>query len=73
MPYGKTPDGRPLQKQNAIDEGPILVVDDDLDIREILSETLADLGFHVLAAANGRDALTLVGDLEVGPSVILLI
>ena len=72
MPYGKTPDGRPLQKQNAIDEGPILVVDDDLDIREILSETLADLGFHVLAAANGRDALTLVGDLEVGPSVILL-
>ena len=52
--------------------GPILVVDDDLDIREILSETLGDLGFHVLAAANGRDALTLVDDSEVGPSVILL-
>ena len=72
MPYGKTPDGRQLHKQNAIYEGPILVIDDDLDIREILSETLADLGFDVVAAANGRDALTLVDDLEVGPSVILL-
>ena len=72
MPYGKTPDGRQPQKHDTIDDGPILVVDDDLDIREILSDTLGDLGFHVLAAANGRDALTLVGDLEVGPSVILL-
>ena len=72
MPYGKMLDERQPQKQNAIAEGPILVVDDDLDIREILSETLGDLGFHVLAAANGRAALTLVHDLEVGPSVILL-
>jgi CheY-like chemotaxis protein len=72
MPYAKTPDGRQRQTQHAIDERPILVVDDDLDIREILTETLGDLGFHVLAAANGRDALTLVDDLEVGPSVILL-
>jgi CheY-like chemotaxis protein len=72
MPYGKTPDARDMRRQSAIDEGPILVVDDDLDIREILSETLADLGFHVLAAANGRDALTLVHDLEVRPSAILL-
>jgi CheY-like chemotaxis protein len=72
MPYGKAPDGRQPRQQKAIYQGPILVVDDDLDIREILSDTLADLGFDVVAAANGRDALRLVDDLEVGPSVILL-
>jgi CheY-like chemotaxis protein len=50
--------------------GPVLLVDDDLDIREILPETLADLGFDVVTAANGLEALTMVG--QIRPSVILL-
>jgi CheY-like chemotaxis protein len=33
------------------------VVDDDAGIREALADLLADEGYHVLAAANGREAL----------------
>lgn len=51
---------------------PVLVVDDDLDIREALAETLEDHGFTVLTAANGMEALALVRRSEVNPSVILL-
>jgi CheY-like chemotaxis protein len=52
--------------------GPVLLVDDDLDIREILPETLTELGFDVVTAANGLEALRMVGQLLVRPSVILL-
>src|SRR6185295_6413295 len=52
--------------------GPVLLVDDDLDTREILPETLADMGFDVVTAANGLEALALVGRMPVRPSVILL-
>ena len=34
-------------------EGPILIVDDDLDIRETLTEILEDRGFDVITASNG--------------------
>lgn len=51
---------------------PVLVVDDDLDIREALSETLEDHGFAVSTAANGLEALTLVRNAKESPSVILL-
>jgi CheY-like chemotaxis protein len=50
----------------------VLVVDDDLDIREALSEILADHGFQVSCAANGREALTLLRGTSDPPSVILL-
>jgi len=50
----------------------VLVVDDDLDIREALSDILDDRGFHVESAANGREALTLLRSLKAAPSVILL-
>ena len=39
---------------------PILLVDDDHDIREALTETLQDQGFDVLSAANGLEALRLL-------------
>jgi CheY-like chemotaxis protein len=52
--------------------GPVLLVDDDLDIREILPETMADMGFEVVTAANGLEALRMVGQMPVRPSVILL-
>ena len=50
----------------------VLVVDDDLDIREALTDVLQDRGFHVTSAANGREALTVLRRLSAPPSVILL-
>ncbi len=35
----------------------VLVVDDDVTMRELLSQTLEDAGFEVEAAASGRAAL----------------
>ena len=52
--------------------GPVLIVEDDPDIREILTESLAAFGFEVVTAAHGRDALTLLARMPVPPSVILL-
>ncbi len=48
----------------------VLVVDDDLDIREVLMEILADSGYTSVAAADGREALALLT--EVRPHLILL-
>jgi CheY-like chemotaxis protein len=53
-------------------ERAILVVDDDLDIREALSDILTDRGFQVMSAANGQEALRLLRGLKDAPSVILL-
>ncbi len=50
----------------------VLVVDDDLDIREALADILEDAGFSVMTAANGREALTLLRKLDTPPAVILL-
>ncbi len=48
----------------------VMVVDDDQDIREIISEVLSDAGYSVVTASNGAEALEL---LEGGrPSLILL-
>jgi CheY-like chemotaxis protein len=38
----------------------VLVVEDDCDIREVLSDTLAIEGYAVVSAANGRQALDLL-------------
>jgi CheY-like chemotaxis protein len=40
-----------------LDAGPILVVDDDADIRESLAEILTDEGYSVRTFANGAEAL----------------
>ena len=49
----------------------ILIVDDDIDIREMLSDALAAEGYAVSTAENGKDALDCLrgGD---HPGVILL-
>lgn len=52
--------------------GPILVVEDDLDIRELLSEALEDLGFSAVTASNGLEAARLVRTMLAPPSLILL-
>src|SRR5689334_1575844 len=51
---------------------PILIVDDDVDIREALTDTLEARGFEVVTAANGLEALRLLRSNAVSPSVILL-
>jgi CheY-like chemotaxis protein len=51
---------------------PILIVDDDPDIRDALEELLADRGFSVLAASNGVEALRLLRTLPAPPAIILL-
>jgi len=50
----------------------VLIVDDDVDIREILAETLAETGFDVTTACNGLEALTAVRSMKIKPAVILL-
>jgi two-component system chemotaxis response regulator CheY len=37
--------------------GPVLVVDDDEAVRELVVEAIADAGYSVEQAENGRDAL----------------
>ncbi len=65
---GNARDGEPKVNANIL--GPILVVDDDAGIRELISETLADEGYEVLAVPNGLAALKALDDCE--PSLILL-
>lgn len=50
---------------------PILVVEDDNDIREALMGVLSDEGYPVLGAADGRQALDRLRD-GARPSLILL-
>jgi CheY-like chemotaxis protein len=53
-------------------ERQVLIVDDDLDIRETLSELLEHRGFDVVTAENGLAALKLLRSSRAAPSVILL-
>jgi CheY-like chemotaxis protein len=48
----------------------VMVVDDDQDIREILTEVLSDAGYDVIPSTDGSDALTKLRDAT--PSLILL-
>ena len=50
--------------------GLILVVDDDPDIRTLVHMVLEEEGYDVMAAGNGREALTRVQQQE--PALILL-
>lgn len=38
-------------------KGPVLLVDDDADIREAIRDTLADEGYEIAEATSGLDAL----------------
>ena len=50
---------------------PVLVVDDDPDIRETLRFVLEDAGYPVYSAENGREALEILSCSEL-PGLILL-
>jgi CheY-like chemotaxis protein len=49
----------------------ILVVDDDADIRDSLTDILGDEGYRVAGVRNGREALAYLAT-ETRPSLILL-
>jgi two-component system cell cycle sensor histidine kinase/response regulator CckA len=49
----------------------VLVVEDELPVREVLSRTLAEAGYQVLEASNGLDALQLFEGRECGVDVVI--
>jgi CheY-like chemotaxis protein len=51
---------------------PVLVIDDDEDVRITVAEVLRDEGYAVLGAASGREALALLHAAAVAPALILL-
>lgn len=50
----------------------VLVVDDEDGICETLRDVFEDEGFVVHTAGNGRDALAVMHELEIKPSVVIL-
>jgi len=52
-------------------EGPILVVDDDPDVRDAIVDTLQDEGYHVVQTPGGREALVYLRS-NPPPSLIFL-
>ncbi len=51
---------------------PLLVVDDDADLREAISDVLKDAGYAVVVASNGRHALEVLGRSNPLPGLVLL-
>ena len=51
---------------------PILIIDDDLDICNAISLVLERDGFSVAKAANGKDGLALLAQLDPKPCLVLL-
>lgn len=52
--------------------GTALVIDDSRAIRMILGRTLNRFGYEVCSAANGREALDMIGQEDLALSVILV-
>jgi DNA-binding response OmpR family regulator len=50
----------------------VMIIDDDTDIRESLTEVLREIGYDVVAASNGREALDLLEGMSDRPCLILL-
>src|SRR5436309_15079432 len=50
---------------------PVLIVEDDADLREMMAQLLSLEGFQATAVANGREALEYLHEADV-PQVILL-
>jgi two-component system alkaline phosphatase synthesis response regulator PhoP len=48
----------------------ILVVDDEVDIREFVRYNLVKAGYEVACATNGRDALAMAADFR--PHLVLM-
>src|SRR5689334_3354554 len=59
-----------LSSEAKPDKDTILVIDDDLAVRDLMSRSLTKLGFRVVAAATGEEGLRLAKQLR--PAVITL-
>jgi len=62
----------PGDEQPGPERSPILVVEDDLAVREGLRGLLEDEGYRALGAADGREALEIASDPVTAPGLILL-
>jgi CheY-like chemotaxis protein len=51
---------------------PLLVVDDDADLREAITDVLRDAGYEVIVASNGRNALEVLARTSPLPGLVLL-
>jgi CheY-like chemotaxis protein len=60
------------QEVPATVQRPILIVEDDTDQRELLSDLLVLNGYRVIPAGNGKDALETLSRIPVPPALILL-
>ncbi len=67
-PHGEAADGVP---SGGTPQPTVLVVDDDPAVRAWAEGVLVEAGIGVATAASGRDALRLVADGRVHPSVLL--
>jgi response regulator RpfG family c-di-GMP phosphodiesterase len=59
------------RKAGGVRRGTIVVVDDEIDAREALSDALRDEGYEVFLAANGQQGLLLLRRLASPLGVIL--
>jgi CheY-like chemotaxis protein len=57
--------------QNGSKGGPVLIIEDDADIRDTLSEVLQGHGYQVATASNGKEGLEALDRID-RPCVILL-
>ena len=60
-------------RANKLAKPGVLIVDDDEDIRSTIRDVLADQGFTVACAANGREALEMLISGQSKPALILLL
>ena len=51
---------------------PVLLVDDDAALRDVLREILEAAGYDVYCAGNGKEALALLHEADPAPGLILL-
>ncbi|HZR22035.1 MAG TPA: response regulator [Vicinamibacterales bacterium] len=57
---------------SAVAHCPVLIVEDDADLREMMAQLLSIEGFNTATVANGREALDYLQHHDVKPDVILL-
>lgn len=54
------------------DLGTIMVVEDNDDIRAMYAEILGDLGYRVITAADGAEALAVLDEGDIRPSLLIV-
>lgn len=52
--------------------GTIMVVDDNDDIRAMYADILDDLGYRVITASDGAEALAILDDGDIRPSLLIV-